>query len=263
MQVAFLNGIHIHYKRQDRPAAPVVVFVNSLGSDLRIWERVVEGLGDTVQSICYDKRGHGLSDAPAPPYTMNDHVNDLEAVLASLEVKRALICGISVGGMIALGLSAAKPELVRGLVLCDTAHRIGSDDLWNQRIAQVEQHGMGSIADGVIERWFTEGFRRTRTREVAGWRNMLLRTPAAGYAGTCAALRDADLTGAARGVACPTQCLCGAEDLATPPALVQSMAELIPAARYRSIDGAGHLPCIEAPGKIVAAITETLERSAS
>jgi 3-oxoadipate enol-lactonase len=261
MQVAFVNNIHLHYRRQGNRAAPVVVFANSLGSDLRIWDRVVERLGDRVQSICYDKRGHGLSDATAAPYTMDDHVQDLVALLSFLEVQQALICGISVGGMIALGLAAAKPERVRGLILCDTAHRIGSEDLWNQRITQVQQHGIASIADAVVERWFTEDFHRKQSQEVAGWRNMLVRTPVSGYIGTCTALRDADLTAAAQGLTCPTLCLGGAQDLATPPELVQSMAGLIPGAHYRSIDGAGHLPCIETPDKIAAGILDILERS--
>ena len=127
MQVALIDGRHIHYRREGNAAAPLVVFANSLGTDLRIWDAVLDRLGDSVQSICYDKRGHGLSDAPPAPYTLDNHIDDLAGLLDHLRVQRAILCGVSVGGMIALGLAARRPVITRGLILCDTAHKIGSE----------------------------------------------------------------------------------------------------------------------------------------
>jgi 3-oxoadipate enol-lactonase len=263
MQVAEINGIHLHYCRSGPPEAPAVVFANSLGTDLRIWESVLDHLGGGIQSLCYDKRGHGLSDAPPPPYTLDDHIDDLAGLLAHEGLHNAVICGVSVGGMIALGLAARKPEDIRALILCDTAHKIGSDALWNERIALIQKHGMESIADAILERWFSAAFRRTNPAAMAGWRNMLVRTPVDGYVGTCTALRDADLTLAARALELPVRCLAGSEDGATPPDLVQSMSELIPESHFQVVAGAGHLPCIEAPRETGAIIAEVIEEYAS
>ena len=262
MQVARIDGIHLHYRLNGSTDAPTVVFANSLGTDFRIWDSVLERLGPDVQSLCYDKRGHGLSDAPAAPYTIDDHIDDLIGLMTHLNIHRALICGVSVGGMIALGLGARRPELARGLMLCDTAHKIGSDDLWNERIAQIRAHGIAAIADGILDRWFSAGFRQLQGDAVAGWRNMLVRTPIEGYVGTCAALRDADLTAEAGALRLPVRCLCGSEDGATPPELVEAMRALISEAGFELVQGAGHLPCIESPGSIAAIIEDFLREIA-
>jgi 3-oxoadipate enol-lactonase len=261
MQVELVDGHHIHYRRSGDPGAPLVVFANSLGTDMRIWDKVLARLEGSIQSICYDKRGHGLSDAPPAPYTIDDHVDDLAGLLDRLHVEAAILCGISVGGMIALALAAQRPGMVRGLVLCDTAHKIGPEDLWNQRIEQIRARGIDSMADAVIERWFSAAYRKAFPIEVAGWRNMLVRTPVEGYLGTCAALRDADLTAAAQNLQMPVHCLCGSEDGATPPELVKSMSALIEGARFQLVDGAGHLPCVEAADKVAAAIRAFIEET--
>lgn len=262
MQVAAINGVHLHYRRGGDPEAPAVVFANSLGTDLRIWDGVLDLLGDRIQSLCYDKRGHGLSDAPPPPYTLDDHVGDLAGLLEHEGIHKAVICGVSVGGMIALGLAARTPEAVRALILCDTAHKIGSDALWNERIDLIQRHGIESMADAILERWFSAEFRRANPPAVAGWRNMLVRTPVDGYVGTCAALRDADLTSAAQALNLPVRCLAGSEDGATPPGLVKFMSDLIPRSRFQVVDGAGHLPCIEAPREMAAVIANVVQEHA-
>jgi len=246
---------------QGATGRPTLVFSNSLGTDFRIWDALVARLGEDYRIVLYDKRGHGLSDVGDAPYVMADHVGDLAALLDALEIKGAIICGLSVGGLIAQGLYASRPDLVRGLILCDTAHKIGNDELWNARIAAVENGGIASIAEGILDRWFTKALREGDPVALAGWRNMLTRTPAAGYAGTSSAIRDTDFTEQAKQIAVPTLCLVGEEDGATPPALVQEMAGLIPGARCEVISGAGHLPCIEQPD-VVAELIETFTREA-
>ncbi|MDH3475047.1 MAG: alpha/beta fold hydrolase, partial [Rhodospirillales bacterium] len=154
--------------------------------------------------------------------------------------------GLSVGGIVAQGLSAVRPDLVKGLVLSDTAHRIGPSDMWNQRIAAIRAGGIEALAEPILERWFSKRFHAECPEALAGWRAMLTRTPVEGYLGTCAAIRDADLTEAAQAIRVPTLCLVGGEDGATPPDLVRSTAELIPGARFEVIEGVGHLPCVEA-----------------
>ncbi len=255
LQFARLNGVTLHYQLIGAPQGkPVIVFANSLGTDFRIWRDVIVRLAGDFAVVTYDKRGHGLSDIGTAPYRMDDHVGDLEALLDLLEIRSAIICGLSVGGMIAQGLYARRPDLVRALVLCDTGHRIGTEALWNGRIEAVESSGIASIADAILERWFTEKFRTGQPDDLAGYRNMLCRTPVAGYVGTAAAIRDTDYTAQAAKIAVPTLCVVGEEDGATPPELVGELARLIPGARYQPIPACGHLPCIEQPVVLTDAI---------
>lgn len=255
MQFADVNGVTLHYQLIGGPASkPVIVFANSLGTDFRIWRDVIVRLAGDFAIVTYDKRGHGLSGVGTTPYSIDDHVGDLAALLDLLNVTDAIICGLSVGGLIAQGLYASRPDLVRALVLCDTAHKIGTAESWNDRIAALEADGIESIADTVLERWFTPSFHRASSAALTGYRNMLIRQPLAGYTGTCAALRDADFTQAATRISVPAICIVGDQDGSTPPDVVLSMARLIPNARYEIIRDAGHIPCVEQPESLVAII---------
>lgn len=256
MRSVRLDGIHIHYDVGGPEGAPVLVFVNSLGTDFRVWDRVVERLEGKVRWVRHDKRGHGLSDAPPAPYAMDDHVGDLAALLDHLGITGATVCGLSVGGMITQGLAVARPDLVGRLILSNTAHRIGTDAIWNERLAVLRDGGVEALADAVMIRWFSEAFRRDRADEVVLWRAMVTRTPAEGYMGTCAALRDTDLTDATRTIGKPVLCIGGTEDGSTPPALMREMVALIPGAVFHEIPGVGHLPCVEAPDTVAALISD-------
>lgn len=261
MQMMSVNNVRLHYCDSGDAELPTLVFSNSLGTDFRIWDRVCALISDRARIIRYDKRGHGLSTAPPAPYKMADHVNDLEALLDNLSVSNAIVVGLSVGGVIAQGLSSRRPDLTRALVLCDTASRIGSVELWDQRIDAITDLGLDPIADGVMERWFPSGFRSTHSVELSGWRAMLTRTPVNGYLGTCAALRDTDFTQQTSKLELPVLCLCGSGDLATPPDLVKATAALIEGARYAEIANAGHLPCIDQPQAFVTEILSFLEEN--
>ncbi|ATU94679.1 3-oxoadipate enol-lactonase [Phyllobacterium zundukense] len=253
MQFASINGVTLHYQLIGAPEGkPVLVFANSLGTDFRIWRDVILRLIGDFAIVTYDMRGHGLSDIGTPPYSMNHHVGDLAGLLDYLEVKNAIICGLSVGGMVAQGLYATRPDLVRALILCDTAHKIGTPDSWNARIAAVNKDGIQSIAEGIFNVWFTPAFHAQRREELAGYRNMLVRQPVDGYTGTCAALRDADFTEAARRIAAPTICIVGDQDGSTSPGLVLELAKLIPRSRYEVIKDAAHIPCVEQPEALTA-----------
>lgn len=121
MQVADINNVRIHYSDSGNPDAPVLVFSNSLGTDFRIWDRLKSALPDAYRFICYDKRGHGLSSFDTEPYQMSDHVNDLAALLDFLSIKSAMVCGLSVGGLITQGLAYARPDLVKAMILATPA----------------------------------------------------------------------------------------------------------------------------------------------
>jgi len=140
----------------------------------------------------------------------------------------------------------------------DTAHKIGTAAMWSERIDAIRAGGIGSIADAILSRWFSASFHRDRPDELAGWRNMLTRTPLEGYLACCAAIRDADLTAAVRTVAVPTLCMVGDQDGSTPPDLVAELAQLIPNGQLVTIAGGGHLPCVEQPDVVAAAILDFL-----
>ncbi len=263
MAFARVNGVVIHHELRGRKDGPTVVFANSLGTDFSIWDRVASLLVADFRVVLYDKRGHGLSDATPAPYAMTDHVHDLAALLEHLGIGRTAVVGLSVGGMIAQGIAAMRPDLVTALVLCDTAHKIGTDELWNARIDAVTKNGIASLADGIMERWFTPSYRRADNADYAGYVNMLVRQPAEGYAGTCAALRDADLTESTRALKLPTLLLVGDQDGSTPPELVRSTAELISGSRFEVVKDAGHLPCIEQPAATARLIRDFLIENAA
>ena len=145
----------LRYALEGPEDAPVMVFVNSLGTDLRVWDRVVAQLAGRFRFLRYDKRGHGLSETTPAPYLMDDHIGDLIGLLDALGIGEAIVVGVSVGGMIAQGLAARRPKRVRGLVLCDTAHRIGPEEMWDQRIRAIQEGGIEALVDAILERWFT------------------------------------------------------------------------------------------------------------
>jgi len=255
MAFARVNSVVLHYEVHGPRKAPAVVFSNSLGTDFRIWNEVVNALSGEYCILVYDKRGHGLSDAPPAPYAMTDHVEDLSALMDHVGIESAVVVGLSVGGLIAQGLAATHADKVRALVLCDTAHKIGNDELWNARIDMVTRDGIGAMADAIMERWFTPAYRSPDNADFVGYTNMLTRTTVDGYAGTCAAIRDADLTESTRALKVPVLCIVGDQDGATPPELVRSTAELIEGARFEIVEGAGHIPCVEQPDATIRLIS--------
>ena len=233
-----------------------LVFINSLGSDLRIWDGVIPYFGEDFPIVRYDKRGHGLSDCPPGPYTLRDHTTDLAGLLTVLEVPSAILIGVSVGGMIALDFAHQYPQRVHALVLCDTGAQIGTAEAWSERSAIVRQEGLASIAPLILGRWFSRSFSTGEPATYRGYYNMLTRTPAEGYAATCEALRDADLRNVVKSITVPSLVLCGDEDIATPPTLGQELATTLPNANFQLIYQAGHLPSIEQPRAVATAIKQ-------
>ena len=255
MQFAKINDVTLHYQVISAPEdKPTIVFSNSLGTDFRIWRDVIVRMVGDCSIVMYDKRGHGLSDVGKSPYKLDDHVNDLAGLLDHLGISNAVICGLSVGGLIAQGLNFLRPDLVRAMVLCDTAAKIGSDEMWNERIEIVREHGLAGVADNTMKRWFTPAFHENESDTLEGIKNMLLRMPIDGFIGTMIAIREADLRGAAAQTKVPTICIVGEEDGSTPPELVVETAKMIPDSRYEVIKNAAHIPCIEQPEILVEII---------
>jgi 3-oxoadipate enol-lactonase len=172
---------------------------------------------------------------------------------------QVFLCGISVGGLIGQGLCHKRPDMIQGMVLSNTGLKIGTAETWGARIAAIEAGGILSIADAILERWFAPQFRDGKPNEYALFRNMLVRTPQAGYLACCEAIRDADFTLQAAKISVPVLCIAGEHDGSTPPALVQDMAARIPNAKYELISSAAHLPCIEFPELYAELISNFLE----
>ena len=259
MKFARLNGINLCFRVAGPAAGPAVVLINSLGTDARIWDGVIELVADRYRVVSYDKRGHGLSEAPRGDYSLSDHVADLAALVEHLRLDRFTICGVSVGGLIAQSYALEDARRLSALILCDTAARIGDSAMWNGRMDAVRTAGLGSIADGVMGRWFSPAYRRRHPEDLAGWRAMLERTPVEGYLGTCATLRDADLRDAIGGIVTPTLLIAGEQDQSTPVELVRETAARIKGARLEVLSGAGHIPSIEQPARLATLMAEFLE----
>ncbi len=259
MRFAEINGITLHYGRAGNDTNPTLIFANALGTDFRIWQSVAASLVPDYDVVLYDKRGHGLSECPPVPYTLSDHVHDLVGLIDHLGIIDAVICGVSVGGMIAQGLATVRPELVRGLVLCDTAPKIGPPEMWDTRITAIHRNGLDSVADSIMDRWFSPGFREREPHQVKGYRSMVARTPITGYLGTCVAIREADYSDTTPLLRMPVLCTVGVDDRSTPPDMVRTMASQIPNARFELIQQCGHLPSVEQPDMLANHISRFLK----
>lgn len=260
MRVFEANGVTLHWREDGDPAGRPLVFANSLGTDMRLWDQVLPVLPAGLRIIRYDKRGHGLSETPPAPYALADLVDDAEALLDGLGVRDCLFVGLSIGGMIGQGLAARRPDLIRALVLSNTAAKMGEPAMWQARIDAIRAGGMKAVADAVMERWFSPGF--LARPELTAWRNLLTRTPVEGYVGCSAAIAGADLSATTRGLHLPTLAIAGSEDGASPPELVRGTAAMIKGCRFEVVDGAGHLPCVENPAAYAALLTDFLKETA-
>jgi 3-oxoadipate enol-lactonase len=242
-----INGRNIHYKYIQTNGERTFLFINSLGTDFRIWDEVVETLTNYGSIVLYDKRGHGLSDVVDNTSCLEDFADDAIALLHYLAIDKCIPVGLSVGGMIAQLLATRIPEKIERLILCDTRHQIGAEQAWNDRITMIEQKGIKASSEDIMKRWFSEGFRSQNKSEVSGYKNMLERSPVEGYVQTCKAIRDADLTEHARRIALPTLCVVGSEDKSTLPEEVKELSDLIKGSAYHIIQGSGHIPCVDNP----------------
>jgi 3-oxoadipate enol-lactonase len=251
-------AVELNYELGGRESAPVVAFTGSLGTNLTMWRPQSDRLGERFRTLRYDIRGHGASPAPSGPYAMDELGADLVALLDRLEIERASLCGLSIGGMISMWVAAHAPERVERLVLCCTSAQLGPPEAWHDRVAAVRSGGIEAIADGVLERWFTPGFAVEHPEVIERMRAQLIATPREGYIGCCEAIAAMDLTGDLPRVGAPTLVLAAEQDLATPPEHGRRIAGLIPGARFQTISPAAHIATIERPDVTTATILRFL-----
>ena len=257
MKIFDTGDVRLHYRVDGPDDGAPVVFANSLGTDMRLWDQILPLLPTGLRIIRYDKRGHGLSSCPPAPYSMGALITDVERLLDFLEVKNCVFVGLSIGGMIAQGLATKRLDLIRAMVLSNTAAKIGNPEMWAERIAAVEKDGIETLADAVMERWFAADFRAKPELEL--WRNMLVRGEDAGYVGCSAAISGTDFYTPTAALRLPLMGIAGAEDGSTPPDLVRETTDLVPGSKFHIIRKAGHLPCVEQPQEYAELLTDFLK----
>jgi len=253
----------LHHEVYGPAGAPVVVLGGSLGTDLSMWRPQVAALSRRYRVICFDHRGHGGSQVPPGPYTVDDLGNDVLALLDGLGLPRVSYCGLSLGGMVGMWLAAHHPERVARLALLCTAAHLPPAAGWHERAALVRADGTASIANAVLGRWFTAGFLADPARRplLDRYRRMLSATPAEGYAGCCEAIAALDLRPALPRICASTLVVAGADDPAIPPPLGAEIAAAVPGARFTVQSRAAHLASVERPDEVSALLTEHLRET--
>ena len=247
MTFANINETIIHFQYIDNQQERTFVFINSLGTDFRIWDGVVSVLEKEGNILRYDKAGHGLSGIRNSALEIQDYADEVIGLMDYLKIGKAVIIGLSIGGIIGQHLALYHAGRIEKLVLSNTAPKVGTEESWMSRMNQVKKDGIASIADMVMKVWFSENFHQHRSNELCGYKMMLANSNPIGYLEACNALKRNDLTDEIHKIDVPTLCFAGTVDGSTPPDLVKAMADKIPNSKYILIEGVGHIPCVEAP----------------
>jgi 3-oxoadipate enol-lactonase len=234
--------MRLHHRIDGPEDAPVVVLANSIGTTLELWDPQLPALVPAYRVLRYDQLGHGRSEVPPGPYTVELLGRELLALLDGLEIDRISFCGLSLGGAVGMWLGANARERLDRLVLGGTSAYFGPPERWIERASLVRAEGTEPIADATMERWFTPAFAGT-----APFRAGLVASPAEGYAACCDALAAWDFRSSLGSIAAGTLVLVGADDPATPPADAQLIADGIPGARVTVLEQAAHLLNVEQP----------------
>jgi 3-oxoadipate enol-lactonase len=239
-----LRDARIHYVLEGPPEASVLAFSNSLGTNYSMWDPLAQELRKDFRILRYDTRGHGQSSVTPGPYSIEQLGKDVLGLLDALRLNRVHFCGLSMGAMIGMWLGANAPDRLGKLVLCNTAAKIGTPEIWNARLEMVRKEGMKTVASNVVERWFSPAFRTKDPATVAVAQQMLEETNPEGYAACCAAVRDFDYREKLGGIRAPTLVISGTHDPVTPPADGQFLAKHIQSGQYAELNAA-HLSNME------------------
>jgi len=257
MPLTLFPDLRLNAETHGPADGPPLVLLHALGTTRQVWDAVIPLLPPGLRILNLDMRGHGGSDVPPPPYAMGALIHDVERMMDYHALNDAVVVGVSVGGMIAQGLAAKRLDLVRGLVLSNTAARIGTPAQWHARTEAVRSGGLAAIADATLERWLGRGQRDAAS--LPALRAMLMATDPMGWTGVAAAISGTDFYTPTAALTLPTLAIAAARDGATPPDLVRETAGLIRGSRFALIRGAGHLPMLESPAEYAALLTGFLD----
>jgi 3-oxoadipate enol-lactonase len=241
---------------------PLVVLSHALGCDLTMWDGVTAILKQRFTVLRYDHRGHGQSAAPDGPYTMDMLADDAAALIQAQAAGGPVhFVGLSMGGMTAQSLAARYPQLVKSITIANAANYYNDAvrAMWHARMATVEAQGVGAIAEGAIQRWFTPEFCADTAGGgaalVADLRQRLEKMAAAPYVASCAAVAGMDFRSSNAGIICLALVIAGTRDEATPPALSEAIVSSLPGARLATLPAA-HLSAVEQPAAFAALLEE-------
>jgi 3-oxoadipate enol-lactonase len=223
-----------------------------------MWDKVLPWFENRYRVVRFDARGHGKSGAPSGQYTLEDLRRDVLFLLDHLGIERADFCGLSLGGLVAMSLGIHAPQRVRRLVLANTGARIGTREMWDERIATVKRSGMAPLARTTLTRWFTDDYREQHEEEMEIIQAMVVETDPGGYTGCCGVLRDSDLRGEIAGISVPCLVITGKHDPATPPSDGQAVHRALQKSKYVELE-ASHLSAWERAAEFGAEIVEFLE----
>lgn len=245
MPIAKLPDVHLYYEWAGPEDKPILLFSNSLGTNLQMWAPQIDEFTKHFRVLRYDKRGHGQSEVPRGPYTIDQLGRDVVGLLDFLRLNKVYFCGLSIGGTTGMFLGAHAPARFHKMALCNTAPKFGTAVTWNTRIQAVHSGGMKAVAGSIVERWLTPGFRSSHPQETQAVLAMLESTNPQGYIACCEAVRDADLRNSLTMIRVPCLILAGTHDASATPADGHFLAERIPDAQYVEVPSA-HLSNIEA-----------------
>ena len=247
MPVVKRDGIDFYYEEEGDKAAPTVIFSNSLGANLRMWDRQVEALKSQFHIIRYDQRGHGRTTVPNNPFSFDDLSSDVIHLMDALEVSQANFVGLSMGGMTALGLGILHGSRFKSLTAsnCVATFSDQARRVWKDRVTTVVSGGLAPILDATMERWFTKDFIDNNQAEVDRIRDMMSATEISGYIACCGALERLNYLPDLSSINVPTLLIGGRYDVGTPPVEMRKMKTLISGSRYEELSTA-HVGNIEA-----------------
>ncbi|MFD0981228.1 alpha/beta fold hydrolase [Tropicimonas aquimaris] len=246
----------LHSTVSGREGAPVLLLLNSLGATQAMWEPQLPLLEARYRVIRCDTRGHGRSPTPPAPYSFDDIVADMLALLDSHGVEKVSVMGLSLGGMTALGLGLATPRRIERLVCC--AARADAPppfvQNWHNRLGMLEDGGIKAVWNGTVGMWLGEETRKSHPEREAALRESFLQTTDEGYRGCAHALMGLDYLRHLGGLNVPTLFVAGAEDAAAPPEAMLAMAQACPGSEYAVVQGAKHIVNFDRPDGFNAAI---------
>ena len=261
MAVMLINDEALNVLVEGEEGAPVVMLAHSLGTNLHVFDPIMPELLQRFRVVRYDARGHGSSVVTAGPYSISELAQDALNIAEALGLEQVRWLGLSMGSMVGLWIMTHAPSHIGQAVLANVAAQFGSADMWNERIRVAHEEGLNALAPSILENWFTKSFREHHTEEVERVWEMLLSTPAEGYAGVCAALRDMDQREAIGTIKQPVLVIVGRHDPITTPGLGALVASAISGAKLVTIEAA-HISCVENPEAFSQATIEFLTAEA-
>ena len=240
------DGQKLNVQVEGRETAPPVLLMHSLGTCLEMWDPQMAALRRRFRVVRWDSRGHGKSSIPPKPANVEELGRDALAIMDKLGIAKARLVGLSMGGQVGLWLAQFAPERVSHLVVANSAPKIGTAEIWNERIKQVTEGGMNAVIDATMKRWLKTETIAADGEALRRLRAMVLATDPKGYAACCAVVRDADLRPKLADIRCPTTIISGQHDGASPADAGKAAADAIPGAKFVLLD-ASHASNWEQP----------------